>query len=192
MDGRTVRPRWPRVRARLRRLTPGSFAGRLGLLVVGLGLVIIGIGWNGASGPGGEVNHLPVVQAQLPWLLSGGFLGLGIVVFGAALLVAHSHREDRARLESRLADVVESIERLQRLPGTGLASPADLRGLVVAGSASYHDPGCRLVEGRRGQQLLTPAEAVAAGLAPCRICRPTAPPVPDPSPASGEETIVVR
>lgn len=179
--GSPARPRW----------RAGAFGGRLGLGVVGLGLLVIGLGWNGASGAGGEVNHVPAVAAQLPWLLSGGFLGVGIVLLGVALIITHAHREDRARLEAQLVELVETVERLgvARPGGSALTSgsqravgaypsptavpgvaPADLAGLVVAGTASFHDPACRLAEGREDLALLTPAEARARGLAPCRIC----------------------
>ncbi|MHB1487680.1 MAG: hypothetical protein ACYCS7_09125 [Acidimicrobiales bacterium] len=159
--------------ALLRRLTPARLGGRLGLAVVGLGLLVIGLGWNGAAGSGGEIGHTPVVAAQLPWLLSGGFLGLGLVVLGAALVVAHSHREDRTRLEARLDELIGVLAGLQ--PGPAVAgAPADLRGLVVAGTASYHAPDCRMVVGRTDAALLTPEEAVARGLTACRVCRATA------------------
>jgi methylphosphotriester-DNA--protein-cysteine methyltransferase len=45
-------------------------------------------------------------------------------------------------------------------------------GLVVAGTASFHVTGCRLVDGREQTQLLTPEEATASGLKPCRVCQP--------------------
>src|SRR3954470_4621568 len=72
-------------------LRPGAFGGSLGLVVVAAGLLVIGIGWNRAAGAGGDINGIPTLSAQLPWLLSGGILGLGLVVFGAALLVLAQH-----------------------------------------------------------------------------------------------------
>jgi len=42
----------------------------------------------------------------------------------------------------------------------------------VAGSASYHVPGCRLVDGREDARYLLPTEARARGLSACRVCRP--------------------
>src|SRR3954468_17580242 len=147
----------------------GSFGGKLALLIIGLGLLAIGIGWNGAAGGGGQV---PIKQAdgttikitdsraQFPWLLSGGFLGLGLIVVGSALLVSQSHRADRARLEDKFDEVIDAL-------GTGVrrtAAPRDVSGLVVAGSSSYHRPDCRLVEGREDAELLTPVEATERGL----------------------------
>jgi hypothetical protein len=152
----------------LSRLTPARFGGRLGLGVVALGLLVIGIGWDGAAGSGGEINHVPVVQAQLPWLLSGGFLGLGIVVLGAALVIANAQRESQHRLKSSLDALAEAIERL----GGAAAVPDDLGGLVLAGADSYHTSTCHLVRDRRDARVVSPEQATAEGLTPCRVCHP--------------------
>ncbi len=51
------------------------------LLAVGLGLIFAG--YYGASGT-------KVVGEQIPYVLSGGFLGVGVMVVGAALFVRYS------------------------------------------------------------------------------------------------------
>jgi hypothetical protein len=145
-----------------------------GLIVVFVGLVVIGVGWNGAAGPGGEVNHVPLVQAQLPWLLSGGFLGLAIVVVGAALIVADSHRQAEARLASRMDALLDALEKREAAPAwAGEQEQAgSAEGAVLAGSASYHRPGCRLARRRPEARLIPRAVAEAEGLSPCRVCHP--------------------
>lgn len=151
----------------------GSGGSRLGLVVIAIGLVVIGVGWNGAAGSGGEVNHVPVVQAQLPWLLSGGFLGLGIIVLGAAMVIANAYRESEARLAARFEQLLDVLERSPA--ATGPAAAASRRrddDLVVAGSASFHRPDCRLVKGRSEARLIDVATALDLGLTPCRICKP--------------------
>src|SRR5947209_6760078 len=126
-------------------LRPGAFGGGLGLLVVAAGLLVIGIGWNGAAGAGGEVNGVPNLSAQLPWLLSGGILGLGLVVFGAALVIVHNARVDRARLETKLDELVDAVGN----SGTtaAMVTPSSAAGIFAAGGSSYHRPDCRLVAG---------------------------------------------
>src|SRR3954468_7755779 len=157
----------------------GSFGGKLALLIIGLGLLAIGIGWNGAAGGGGQVPikqadgttiKITDTRAQFPWLLSGGFLGLGLIVVGSALLVTQSNRADRARLEAKLDEVVDALSG----PARRSAIPADVSGLVAAGSTSYHRPDCRMVDGRDDTEFLTPEEAVDRGLSACRICVPNA------------------
>jgi hypothetical protein len=146
----------------------GALGGKAGLTLVGVGLLLIGVGWNGAAG------QLSVL-AQLPYLVSGGLLGLALVVLGAAVLVLQSAREDRAMLEAKLDLLAEAV-----LESGGRArpdAPRDVSGLVVAGTASYHAPTCRLVEGRDEATYLTPAEALSRGLKPCRVCRPEQAPI---------------
>jgi len=142
-----------------------SFGAKLGVGLIGLGLAVIGLGWFGASGRGAQVDGTTTVSAQIPYLLSGGFLGLALVVVGTGLLVSQSARLDQARLEVLLEQGLGS--------GPTLA-PADAGGLVAAGAASFHDPACRHVDGRRDVDYVTVDEALSRGLAPCRLCQPTA------------------
>jgi len=142
--------------------------GGIGLGLVALGLLVVALGWNGAAG-------IADLRAQTPYLLSGGFLGVGLVVFGAALMTAHYHRRDRVHLEGtldRLVGAVDASRPLTAGTATPRTAPADAAGLVAAGSASYHVPTCRLVEGRADTTYLLPAEAVSNGLLPCRVCKP--------------------
>lgn len=148
-----------------------AVGGGLGLLVVAVGLLVIGIGWNGMAGSGGEVNGLPNLNAQLPWLVSGGILGLALVVFGAALLVVHNARTDRARLEAKLDELVAAVGK----GATATTYPAEVAagsGLYVAGGSAYHRPDCRLVQGRDDVGLVSTGEASVRGLRACRVCKP--------------------
>lgn len=144
------------------------FAGRLGLAIMGAGLLVVGFGWYGISGTGARINGVTDVRAQLPYLISGGFLGLSLVVIGAVVFLAHTMRLDQARNEALLE---ARFARLSSALGLPSDVPADLDGLVVAGAAAYHAADCRLVDGRDGQDYVTLDAAEAAGLRPCRICR---------------------
>jgi hypothetical protein len=152
-------------------VSPIGGAAAVGLVVVGL--IVIGLGWNGAAGSGSEVNGVPDIRAQLPWLISGGALGLALVVIGAAQMITQSHRADRVSLEAKLDELTRALGAGATGPGAVVRSgPADLADLVVAGSTSYHRPDCRLAQGRAGSRYLTTAEANEAGLKACRICQP--------------------
>src|SRR5437773_823039 len=97
---------------------PAAFGGGLGLVLVAIGLLAIGIGWNGAAGAGGQVKGVTDLRAQLPWLLSGGLLGVALVIFGAAMVIVHNARVDRSRLEAKLDELVDAVSR-----GAGVAAP---------------------------------------------------------------------
>jgi hypothetical protein len=140
------------------------FGGRYGILLTFLGLLVVGLAWNGAA-------DLPATPAQMPYLISGLGIGLTLAFVGGAMMVVHAGREDRARLEAKLDEVIDAIGR-GGLSAAETTAPRDLTGLVVAGSASYHVPGCRLVDGREEVSYLTPEEARARYLAPCRVCQP--------------------
>jgi hypothetical protein len=143
----------------------GALGGKVGLALAGIGLLAIGIGWNGAAGQ-------LTILGQVPYVISGGLIGLSLVVLGAAMLVVQNAREDRAMLEAKLDRLIESIADATGTQPAG--TPGDVSGLVVAGTASYHVPGCRLVDGREATAYLTPAEAVERSLKPCRVCQPEA------------------
>ena len=166
-------------RFRLPRIGAAAFGGGFGLLVIAIGLLVIGLGWNGMAGGGGEVNGVPNLNAQLPWLVSGGILGLALVVFGAAMIVVHNARTDRARLEAKLDELVQAVARGATTTAapypnerTATAPAAAPTGMFVAGASAYHDPSCRLVQGRDDVTFVSAADAEAQSLKPCRVCKP--------------------
>jgi hypothetical protein len=143
----------------------GKFGGKAGLILAAAGLVAIGVGWNGAAGQ-------LTVLAQIPYVLSGGLIGISLVILGAAMLVVQGAREDRARLEAKLDLLTDALGAGGGAHGLAAPAPQDASGLVIAGTASYHVPGCRLVDGREETAYLTPEEAQAGNLKPCRVCQP--------------------
>ena len=68
-----------------------KLGGLLGIGYCVVGFFLIFLGWNGAASNDRE-------PAQIPYVISGGIAGLGLVVLGAALIVAHSLRTDRVEL----------------------------------------------------------------------------------------------
>ena len=87
-----VRNRWARM------------GGKLGMLFAGLGFLLMVMGWNGAAG-------LDYVQGQIPYIISGGLIGLALVIFGAVLLIIESQRRDRLMLERRLEELTAALAR---------------------------------------------------------------------------------
>ncbi|MDQ1516591.1 MAG: hypothetical protein QOE80_2421 [Actinomycetota bacterium] len=139
-----------------------SLGGKLGLAFCVAGLGLIWSGWNGAA----TYND---IRKQFPYLISGGIAGLALVVIGVGLMVIQSQRADRVQLE---ANLVELRAILERMTGGPISNGADADGtLVVASPNAYHRPSCKLVAGRDLRRM-TPEQAAAAGLAPCRTCSP--------------------
>ena len=146
-------------------MKPGQFGklgSKLALAFIALGLLAILFGWNGAAGN-------IAVAAQLPYIVSGGLIGVSLVIVGAALMITQNAREDRQRLEGLLLQLVDAQQAaaVDRVP-------SDADGLFAAGTASYHVPTCRLVDGREEVSYVTAAEAAARDLKPCRVCQPEA------------------
>jgi hypothetical protein len=140
-------------------------AGRLGMGFCLLGFFVIALAWNGAAG-------LDYAQGQLPYLISGGVGGLGLIVIGAAVMIAESNRRDRAILERKLDQLTHVLGRMAPTAGANGSAAATSGDMVVAGRSSYHRADCRLVEGRTDNETMNKADAEDMGLARCRICRP--------------------
>ena len=140
----------------------GKLGGQLGVLLCLLGFLIMFFGWNGAA----SSNFVP---SQFPYLISGGLVGLGVVVLGSALLLVQNQRTDLARLEAAVERVALAVER----QGGGSTAPgAALQGYVVAGGSSYHVPDCTLPEARTEAHMVPLTDIPGSSLEPCRVCRP--------------------
>lgn len=136
--------------------------GQLGVLLSLLGFLVMFFGWNGAA----SSNFVP---AQFPYLISGGMVGLGVVVLGASLILVQNQRADLARLEAAMERVALAVER----QGTGdPGAAAGLAGYVLAGGSSYHLPDCTLPEARVEAHLVPLADVRGSALEACRVCRP--------------------
>src|SRR5207302_8765921 len=71
-----------------------AYTRALGILFCLAGFGAIFLGWAGAA-------RQACVDCQLPYLLSGGALGLGLIVFGAVLMIMAQLRTDTLRLLER-------------------------------------------------------------------------------------------
>lgn len=82
------------------------------LLVVGgilapIGLLVIIIGWWGAA-------HSPFLFQQVPYLISGGLLGLALVILGSFLYFGYWLTQVVKEQRHQAATIVDAIERLER------------------------------------------------------------------------------
>ena len=133
----------------------------VGLVFCVAGFVVLTIAWNGMA-------SVACVDCQMPYLVSGGATGVGLILFGAALLVIASVRAERLNQDGRF----EALARQLSLMGAAVETQGSPDGRVVAGKSTYHRPECRLVKGRTDLDLLTVGMAAAQGLSACRVCGP--------------------
>lgn len=139
----------------------------LGVTLLVVGAIVLYVGYNGTA-----TNS--VLPAQIPFIVSGGFVGLGLLVLGGIALAVYAVLAVQADFRQELREVQWAVRELAgavaRSPAASSASP---NGVVAArGASSFHRPGCRIVR-RAGQLRQLPRdEADRSGLAPCRVCEP--------------------
>ncbi|MQA98976.1 MAG: hypothetical protein GEU78_01565 [Actinobacteria bacterium] len=140
----------------------------LGFAFVVLGFVVIAKAWDGAAGQ----NWAP---AQTPYLLSGGFMGLGLIITGATLLFLSTIRAERQVMTELYEEMTRLLGRnLSRLQVTTSSNGAghETGEQVVAGATVYHRRGCKVLDGKESLMTVTVEQAEAEGLEPCRVCDP--------------------
>ncbi len=80
-----------------------------GLALVVVGFVVLFFAWNGAA----EVDH---VQGQIPYLISGAAVGLGLIGAGLTVVNVQARRADQAELLNRLEALLEARDAEQTAP----------------------------------------------------------------------------
>jgi hypothetical protein len=139
------------------------YARILGLVFAAAGFATIGFGWNGTA-------KNAFIDKQIPYLLSGGAAGLGLVLLGIGLLVLAQFRNERLKLGEQLEHVAVLIS---KAVATGPGGIGSSNGRVVAGRSTYHRPDCRLVQGKADLDFVPVETAKLSGLSPCRVCNPS-------------------
>ena len=168
--------RFSRLAEQVRAVRSGTRFGRpdawmlyVGGTLMPLGVLLVILGWLGAA-------HTPFAFEQTPYLISGGLLGLALVVAGGFVYFGYWQtiriRESRqqseelnaaiARLESALAGAAA---------GGAVAGRTGSNGAFVAtpSGSIFHRPDCTVVVARTD---LTRVDANKTKLEPCRICTP--------------------
>ncbi len=77
----------------------------VGVLLVVAGFIAMFLAWNGAAGK-------DFVQGQLPYVLSGGVVGLALVGCGLTVINVQARRADQAELLNRLETMMEARDAL--------------------------------------------------------------------------------
>ena len=142
-----------------------------GAVLLPVGIAVIVLGWQGAA-------HGRVEQQQLPYLISGGILGLALVTIGGFFFWAHwlyriYDQADLHHMELMRVQAEQHQELLRALAGRDVADSgavSDARYVATASGSNYHSSSCPIVAGKAGLRSLTTAQI--KNMKPCRICEP--------------------
>jgi hypothetical protein len=131
-----------------------------------LGLLVILLGWYGAA-------HTPYLFEQIPYMISGGLIGLALVT-GAGLLYFGAWVARSAAAQQRTAE--QTLELLREIRDglggqtTRTAANGSATGFVATARGSmWHRPDCPVVAGRTD---LHSVSEDGDGLQPCALCNP--------------------
>ena len=147
------------------------------LILAVAGFAMIVLGWNG-------MTNASTTDAQLPYVLSGGFGGVALILFSVGLLVVAQIRTERRKLTDVLAVMAIAVGQTASAgtpapagvaPVAAPQAPDDPAGSVVAGASTYHRPDCRLAQGTSGLRRTNVEAAKSSNLTPCRVCDPDGP-----------------
>jgi hypothetical protein len=134
----------------------------VGALCLPIGLVVIILGWYG-------IAHTGHLYEQNSYLISGGFLGLALVLVGAALYfsywMARQIRVTETASEQTLRALTRLQEELRGVIATGEAAAATDVLVVTEHGSMVHRPTCPAVAGRTVHVVNDPSAYRA-----CTIC----------------------
>jgi hypothetical protein len=77
-----------------------------GLALVVAGFIVLFLAWNGAAG-------VDYVEGQLPYVLSGGLVGMGLIGAGLTVVNVQARRQDQAELLHRLEELMDLMRETQ-------------------------------------------------------------------------------
>lgn len=145
----------------------------LGYILIGLGAILLLAGYLG-------VSREVIVARQIPYLVSGGLVGLGLITIGGRLLLIEDLRRDSGRLDRLEKAVLELHQVLLYRPdapspnvATATANGAGAtKLLVLPGGESFHLPDCPVVGDKSGGRSVTLEAAQRKGLRACPLCQP--------------------
>jgi hypothetical protein len=132
------------------------------------GVVLVVLGWYGAA-------HTSRLYLQVPYLISGGLLGVALAVAGGCTYLAswltRLVHEERARGDAALAVATQAAASLARIEAAlaGGASAVAASHVATPAGKLAHRPSCATVAGRQDLRLVDPDRD---GLSRCRMCDP--------------------
>lgn len=135
----------------------------LALLVIGVIFVILG--WYGAA-------NTNILTEQIPYLISGGLLGVALIIVAGFLASSASLERENRELRRDLVRALGSVgSGSGRFELSAAGNTGDGKVFLVSGGQSYHFAGCPIVEGKDGSSV-TLEEAQRSGYRTCKLCGP--------------------
>ena len=142
----------------------------VGAILMPLGLIAIFLGWYG-------VAHTKYQYDQLPYVVSGGLLGLALVFLGGFLYfgawlarIGTEQRESARQLTDAMLLLVDVVGKQGGVAAADRAHDETSGELVLAGNGStVHRRDCPLINHRDD---LRPVTGNESDLGTCRVCRP--------------------
>ena len=139
----------------------------VGSILMPLGLVLVLLAWYGSA-------HTTRIFEQIPYMISGGLLGIVLVIAGGFCYFGYF----LARLLATSREMLDSLLRLEeRFESIGLSaeSPIDRSARLPVATfvatktgTMYHRPDCQAIAGRAPAELRRVRDT--NGLTPCRLC----------------------
>jgi hypothetical protein len=126
------------------------------------GIVFVLLGWYGAA-------HTNILTEQIPYLISGGLLGMGLIIVAGVIASSAAVERDNRELRAVIARALSSAGTRPDLDAASSRPPVIY---TVPGGQSYHVSGCPILEGKDGVAEVTRGDAARAGLPPCKLCGP--------------------
>lgn len=146
-----------------------------GLVMIPIGIIAVLLGWYGAA-------KTPWSFEQIPYLISGGLLGVGLMFTGSILYLASwisrlagQDREQAAQARALLAAMEAELREMpEALAATNGSAKAAVRtGFVATPTGSmFHTADCTVVADRDDVRRVS--EKQTADMKPCRMCEPLA------------------
>ena len=136
-----------------------------GAVMVPVGIALILLGWYGAA-------HKSLIIQQFPYLISGGILGLGLMITGGLAYfgywitrLVHENRDHT----QQIIVAIEALGILALEEEGGVGPVGDGMLVATATGSMLHRPDCPVVANRDGVRSV---KADAPGFEPCKICEP--------------------
>ena len=143
----------------------------IGAALVGIGIPLIILGWYGAA-------HTPYTFEQIPYMISGGLLGLALTVLGGLFYFAYwmtRQVHETRRQSDQTEQVYRRMEAMMSSNGhtvaapIGSSSPVAQAFVTTSRGSMFHRVDCVVVKGRTDVRGVRGDEK---GLKPCKICDP--------------------